>query len=122
MSRRNEKRPDSRPGSEDGTQRLPLEPEPGAAAAFAAGFAEFADEPGLGATDGWDAKQDAYVGGYAKAPGMGDTLPVDEYEVGLPAERGDGFQDGGAFPEGQESGHIGKAEFAQGDSVLDRLE
>jgi len=99
MSRRDEKRPDSRPRPNHGPDGLPAVMKTGPAAATASRFAEITDEPGLGASDRRETEEHADMGGQPQTPRMGDSLSVDEKEIGLSAECGKNIQNDGPFPE-----------------------
>jgi hypothetical protein len=92
VARRDVERTHTIASAEDGADDLVLVEEGGTAAG---GVGErpglFAEQPGLGATDGGHVEEESEVAGEAEAPRVGVTLAIDEEEVDGPAEAREGL-------------------------------
>jgi hypothetical protein len=81
-----------------------------------------ADEATLGDADGGEINHETDVTSEAEATRMGQSLPVDEKEVGSSSEPTEGGDQGWYLAEGEETGDVRKGDRGLDDDLFDEIE
>ncbi len=102
------------PGSQDGADYFILVGERRITSLFCGRRLEFADESAFCAADGRFVQEQSQVGGESQAARMGDSLAVDEEDVGGDFEPFCRLDADGSFAERQQARYVGKADFCDG--------
>ncbi|MFZ2948723.1 MAG: hypothetical protein WA003_04490 [Desulfuromonadaceae bacterium] len=122
MAGRDEDRSYAAAGPEDGADQLIPVEQRGAGAALRRRLDELSHEAGLGAAYGRDLQLHSEVAGKAEPLGMGDSLAIDDEEIGPPRKAPDGFGHVGGFTKREQAGNVGEGRTGDDKGAFNRCE